>query len=276
MICFPNAKINIGLNIVEKRKDGFHSIESIFQSIDLCDVLEIIEDAEQSPPHVTFTHSGIEIPGNSNDNLCIKAYELMCKKHSLPAIKVHLHKNIPIGAGLGGGSADAAFFIQLLNKKFNLNLRVNEMEHYAARLGSDCSYFVTNKPAYCTQKGDVHAPIDLDLSAYHFVLVNPNLHINTAQAYAGVKPKASERNLAEDIKKLPIEKWKDHIHNDFEDSLFPQFPEIKNIKEKLYSLGALYASMSGSGSTVYGIFSQSVDIEDTFKDYFVWQGKAVS
>ncbi len=271
MLTFPNAKINIGLNIIKKRQDGFHSIESVFYPVNLCDALEVIENTEaNNKERIIFTSSGIKIPGNPNDNLCYKAYHLIAKDYQLPSVKVHLHKHIPIGAGLGGGSSDAAFFIRLLNDKFELGLAWGEMHQYARQLGSDCSFFVSNKPAFAEGKGDEFESIRLDLSNYHIALVYPNIHINTTKAYSGVIPKQAARSLENDIVNLPIEQWKEFIHNDFEDSIFPQFPEIKKIKEQLYSLGASYAAMSGSGSTIYGIFKNQPNLKDYFKDCFVW------
>lgn len=271
MITFPNAKINIGLNIVEKRKDGFHSIESVFYPVNVCDALEVIESDENEA--VVFSSSGIEIPGDANENLCVKAYQLIAKDYSLPKIKIHLHKHIPIGAGLGGGSADAAFFIKLLNDKFELGLAWGEMHHYARQLGSDCSFFVSNKPAYVQGKGDEFESIQLDLSNYFIALIYPSVHINTAKAYSGVVPMKALRSLENDILQLPIENWKDVVKNDFEKSIFIQYPELKMIKEKLYSLGAIYASMSGSGSTVYGIFKDKTALQSEFPNSFIWEGK---
>lgn len=273
MIVFPNAKINLGLNIVEKRQDGFHNIESVFYPVPITDALEIIESTSSSK--ITFSSSGIDIPGKAENNLCVKAYELISKDYDLPNIKVHLHKHIPIGAGLGGGSADAAFFIRALNDKFNLGLSWGEMHHYAKQLGSDCSFFITNKPAFVKGKGEEFECIDLFLNDLYIVLIYPNIHINTAKAYAGVKPKPSERDLEKDILQLPPEDWKDFIHNDFEDSIFREFPEIKTLKDELYQQGALYASMSGSGSTVYGLFKQKANLKDRFKKHFVFESKFI-
>ncbi|MGQ0829508.1 MAG: 4-(cytidine 5'-diphospho)-2-C-methyl-D-erythritol kinase [Bacteroidota bacterium] len=273
MLCFPNAKINIGLNITEKRDDGFHSIESVMYPLALCDALEVIENTNKSSERIVFSSSGISIPGDVRDNLCCFAYHLIAKDYPLPNVKVHLHKHIPVGAGLGGGSADAAFFIRLLNDKFELGISWGEMHHYARELGSDCSFFISNKPAFAEGRGDQYESINVSLSNYHIVLIYPNIHINTAKAYSGVKPKTPVRSLENDILNLPIEQWKDHIHNNFEDSLFLQFLEIKTIKEQLYSLGAVYASMSGSGSSVYGIFKEKTDLKNKFKDHFIFEGK---
>ena len=270
MISFPNAKINIGLNITEKRPDGFHNIESAFYPIALTDALEIVENTDKGVPQISMSFSGIAIPGDASDNLCVKAYHLIAKDYPLPKIKVHLHKHIPIGAGLGGGSADAAFFIRLLNDKFELGLAWGEMHHDARQLGSDCSFFISNKPAFVEGKGEQYESIQLNLSGYYIVLIYPNIHINTAKAYSGVKPKSPLRSLEADLK-LPVEQWKDFVHNDFEDSVFVQFPELKSIKEQLYTEGALYAAMSGSGSTIYGIFKEGVDLKDKFAGCFVWE-----
>lgn len=275
MIVFPNAKINIGLNIIEKRPDGFHNVESVFYPVGLCDALELIENKEEGAERILFTSSGIEIPGNVNDNLCYFAYHLVAEQYPLPNVKIHLHKHIPIGAGLGGGSADAAFFIRALNEKFELGISWGEMHHYARQLGSDCSFFISNKPAFAEERGDVYESMQLDLSKYYIVLIYPNIHINTAKAYSGVRPKRPIRSLESDVLNLPIESWKDHIHNDFEDSVFKQFPEIKSIKEKLYSKGALYASLSGSGSTVYGVFEKKTDLKKEFPGCFVFEGKTM-
>ena len=273
MITFPNAKINIGLNIIEKRDDGFHNIESVFYPVGLCDALEVIENKEAEVERISFTSSGIEIPGDITDNLCYYAYHLVSADYPLPNVKVHLHKHIPIGAGLGGGSADAAFFIRLLNDKFELGISWGEMHNYARQLGSDCSFFISNKPAFAEGRGDVYESAKIDLSDYYLVLIYPDIHINTAKAYAGVKPKQPIRSLEDDILNLPIEQWKEFIHNDFEGSIFPQFPEIENIKEKLYLKGAIYASMSGSGSTVFGIFKNATNLKLEFEGSFVWEGR---
>lgn len=271
MLTFPNAKINIGLNIIEKRNDGYHSIESVFYPVGLCDALEVTENKEPTNERIIFTSSGIDIPGNANDNLCWFAYHLVAADYHLPNVKIHLHKHIPIGAGLGGGSADAAFFIRLLNDKFDLGISWGEMHNYARQLGSDCSFFISNKPAFAEGRGDQYESMKLDLSKYYIALIYPNIHINTAKAYNVVIPKQPARSLEKDILNLPIAQWKDFIHNDFEDSIFPQFPEIKKIKVQLYSLGAEYASMSGSGSTVYGIFKNKTNLKDKFQNCFVWE-----
>ncbi|WDF54118.1 4-(cytidine 5'-diphospho)-2-C-methyl-D-erythritol kinase [Mucilaginibacter sp. KACC 22063] len=248
MIVFPNAKINIGLNITAKRPDGYHNLETVFYPVKINDALEAI-----AAPQLSFTSSGINIPGEPEKNLCIKAYELIKNDYDLAPLKIHLHKHIPIGAGLGGGSADAAFFIKLINEQFSLGLSVEAMQNYARQLGADCAFFIENKPVYAFDKGDQFLPVELDLSNYVIVLVMPPVHVSTAEAYAGVKPEPAEHDLQALIK-LPVADWKDAIKNDFEISVFEKYPQIAAVKKALYDAGALYASMSGSGASVFGIF----------------------
>ena len=256
MILFPNAKINIGLNILSRREDGFHNLETIFYPLAIRDALEVVE-ADQ----MKFTSSGLEIPGDAMDNLCLKAYYLLSKDYKLPPVHIHLHKNIPIGAGLGGGSADASFFIRLINQKFELGMDALQMEGYASKLGSDCAFFIQNKPAIAVGKGDQLQTIDLDLSSYFIMLVMPQVQVSTSDAYRGVRPATMASSLA-DLIKLPIEAWRVAIKNDFEPSVFLQYPIISEIKSKLYSAGALYACMSGSGSSVFGIFEKELKLPD--------------
>ena len=254
MILFPNAKINIGLNILSRREDGFHNLETIFYPLAIRDALEVVE-ADQ----MKFTSSGLEIPGDAMDNLCLKAYYLLSKDYKLPPVHIHLHKNIPIGAGLGGGSADASFFIRLINQKFELGMDALQMEGYASKLGSDCAFFIQNKPAIAVGKGDQLQTINLDLSSYFIMLVMPQVQVSTSDAYRGVRPATMASSLA-DLIKLPIEAWRVAIKNDFEPSVFLQYPIISEIKSKLYSAGALYACMSGSGSSVFGIFEKELKL----------------
>lgn len=254
MIAFPNAKINIGLNIIEKRKDGFHNIESIFYPIfDLVDILEIIELKTKSSPQ--FSSSGISIPGEASFNLCLKAYNLLKEEYDIPIVAIHLHKIIPIGAGLGGGSADAAFTLKLLNDLFKLNLSDEILIEYARKLGSDCAFFIKNKPLYAFGKGDEFEDINLNLSTYKIKIEYPSIHIGTAEAYKGIKPFKSKLQLKEIINQ-PINSWKKSIKNDFESSIFLNYPEIEQLKLKFYEEGAVYTSMTGSGSAVYGIFKK--------------------
>jgi 4-diphosphocytidyl-2-C-methyl-D-erythritol kinase len=266
MLNFPNAKINIGLNIIEKRADGFHNIESCFYPIPCNDALEVIPSASMS-----FEAYGIEIPGNGTDNLCIKAYQLLKADFKLPNFEIHLLKNIPIGAGMGGGSADGAFMLKLLNEMNNLGLSNSQLKAYAQKLGSDCAFFIENKPKYCFGKGDEFEEISIDLSGKYLVLINPNIHISTAEAYAGISPKKPSQNIRE-ILKLDISKWKQTLKNDFEESLFPKYPILPQIKQTLYNLGAEYASMTGSGSTLYGIFEKEINL-DVFEPFWSFQAK---
>ncbi|MFD2145875.1 4-(cytidine 5'-diphospho)-2-C-methyl-D-erythritol kinase [Mucilaginibacter antarcticus] len=254
MINFPNAKINIGLNITERRSDGYHNLETIFYPVQIKDALEVIE-----VPELSFESSGLDIPGRVEDNLCVKGYHLLKKDFDLPPVKIHLHKNIPIGAGLGGGSADAAFFIRLMNDKFEMGLTIDQQLGYARKLGADCAFFIENKPVFAFEKGDEFEPVKLDLSAYSIVLVMPDIHISTSEAYGGVKPTPVSQSLY-DLIYEPIGAWKKSIKNDFENNIFKNHPEIRGAKAALYDAGALYASMSGSGASVFGIFSKAPDL----------------
>ncbi len=245
MVSFPNAKINLGLYITAKRPDGYHNIESCFYPVGWTDVLEIIR-AET----LQFTSSGLPIPAEWQTNLCLKAYRALQPDFNLPAVHIHLHKNIPIGAGLGGGSADGAFTVKLLNDLFELNLSVAQMEDYVRPLGSDCAFFIGNQPLYCYEKGDRFADIEVDLKNYSVVLVNPTIHVSTAEAYGGIIPAIPEVPLR-DILAKPVSEWKHWLRNDFEKTIFSKYPDIARIKGQLYEAGALYASMSGSGATVF-------------------------
>lgn len=267
MVSFPNAKINLGLDIIEKRPDGFHSLESCFYPVQWLDVLEIIPSED-----ILFTSSGIEIPGESNHNLCIKVYNQLKKDFNLPPVQIHLYKNIPIGAGLGGGSADAAFTIKSINKLFNLNLSIAQMEDYLRPLGSDCAFFVSNKPVLAYEKGDRFKEVSLSLKDYYIYLIYPKLHISTKEAYSGVIPQKPVKKI-EEIIRMDITKWKGTLKNDFEATLFPAYPILPEIKETLYSKGAVYASMTGSGSAIYGIFTKEITLNEIFPSNFkVWRG----
>lgn len=264
MILFPNAKINIGLNIIEKRPDNYHNIESVFFPIPLCDVLEVVEAKE-----TTLHLSGIPIDGDSNDNLIMKAYRLMKDEYDLPPVEIHLEKIIPFGAGIGGGSADAAFTLKALNELFKLNLNSGHLKQKAAKIGADCSFFIDNTPSYVTGIGEILEPIELNLKGKFLVLVKPDDHISTKEAYANIHPQRPEVSIKEIIHR-PINEWRGNILNDFEASVFPQHPKVADIKEKLYKLGADYASMTGSGSSVFGLFPEEVDIAEKFREEFYW------
>lgn len=267
MIAFPNAKLNLGLNIAERRTDGFHNLESVFYPVNWTDALEILPAEE-----TVFTSSGIPIPGPPESNLCLKAYELLRADFKLPPVKMHLHKNIPIGAGLGGGSSDAAFALKLLNDLFSLNLVPEKLEAYARRLGSDCAFFIRNKPVFAKEKGDIFEPVTLNLTGYSCLVVYPAIHITTAEAYGKIKPKQPEFLLKESIQNR-LENWPKNITNDFEAALFPTYPVLPELKKQLYQNGADYAAMTGSGSAVFGIFKDSLPTDLTFPDAFrTWSG----
>jgi len=266
MIVFPNAKINVGLNIIEKRSDGYHNIESCFYPVGWSDALEITIADEFG-----FITDGIAIPGNNSDNLCVKAYKMIASDYALPAVQMHLLKAVPIGAGLGGGSSDAAFAIKALDQQFNLQISFEKQLDYARRLGSDCAFFILNKPAYCFEKGDKFEEIDLNLRGKWIVMVNPGIHISTIEAYAGINPQPGRSDLR-NVLKQPVSAWKDEVKNDFEATLFPKYPLLQKIKDDLYSSGAEYAAMSGSGSTLYGIYDNEKNLEKHFSKFKVWQG----
>lgn len=274
MLVFPNCKINLGLQILNKREDGFHNLATIFYPVQLKDVLEVIrrDDGLQiTDDHSTklktqnselsFTSSGLEIAGDEQNNLCIKAYNLLKQDFpSLPPVQMHLHKAIPMGAGLGGGSSDGAFALKLLNEIFQLGLNTEQLIIYALQLGSDCPFFILNKPCYATGRGEILEPIDLDLSAYQFAIVNLGIHVHTGWAFEQLKIQSSNTLEHPDLRKIiqqPITTWKEDLKNDFEEVVAKQHVEIATIKQQLYEAGALYASMTGSGSTVFGIFEKS-------------------
>jgi len=263
MICFPNAKINLGLHILSKRADGYHNIETVFYPVNLCDALEIVP-AENGK--TTFSQTGISVDGRPEDNLVMKAFNLLKKDFDLPEISIYLRKQIPFGAGLGGGSSDAAFIIKLLNDFAGLKLSVEQMEDYAGRIGADCPFFIQNKPVLAEGTGTVFSPVDISLQGYYLAIVKPSVSVSTKEAYAQVKPKQPAVSLKEIIR-LPIREWKNHLVNDFEPGVFSIYPEIKKIKQRLYAEGAIYANMSGSGSAVFGIFEESVRLEWDEKIY---------
>lgn len=261
MITFANAKINIGLQVLNRRTDGYHNLDTVFYPLRLYDVVEVVESQE-----TRLIPSGIPIPNNDGGNLCLRAYHLLQKDFDLPPVEIYLHKNIPIGAGLGGGSADAAFVLKLLNEKFSLGMEEPLLIRYARQLGADCAFFIRNAPVFATGIGDRFEDTPIDLSAYHVVLVNPDIHVSTAEAYRTVKPNVAGRNLRAAVN-LPLEMWKNHIFNDFEPGIFGKYPEIRGIKAALYECGALFAAMSGSGSSVYGIFDGKVELKELERKY---------
>jgi len=265
LIAFPNCKINIGLNVIHKRSDGYHNIETVFYPLNFFDALEIISTSAGASE---FTVTGLPVVSDQN-NLCIKASDLLKKDFpELSFIKMHLLKTILSGAGLGGGSADGAFTLKLLNEKFLLGLSNDQLINYTLQLGSDCPFFLYNKPAFATGRGEGLEPVDLNLSAYKILLVNPGIHIDTSWAFSKITPAKPQLSVKEIIKQ-PMEAWKQELTNDFETPVFETYPEIKKIKEALYKSGALYASLTGSGSTVYGIFDKAAFIDAKFAgDHF--------
>jgi len=269
MVAFPNAKINLGLHILGKRNDGFHDLATVFVPIKLHDVVEVVE-SDNEINSIEYSQTGVDINGDVNDNLCVKAYHLLKQDFPhLPAVKMHLHKKIPMGAGLGGGSADGAFMLNLLNKKFNLNVDLDTLAKLSLQLGSDCPFFIYNKPAYATGRGEILTQINLDLTKYNILIVNPAIHINTGWAFKSLELAQIHNDLLEIIHE-PIETWKSDLKNDFEVPIFTAYPEIAHLKQQLYDLGAIYSAMSGSGSTVFAIFENKLKEEIKFPNsYYV-------
>lgn len=266
MVSFPLCKINLGLTILSKRSDGYHDIETIFFPVPWTDILEIIPSTT-----VLFESSGNPIPGKQEDNLCLKAYHLLKKDFNLPAVKIHLHKIIPTGAGLGGGSSDAAYTLRTLNELFDLKLTPNQLSQYAAQLGSDCSFFCYDGPMLGTGRGELLEAIEINLKGKFLVLVNPDIHVSTAAAYAGVVPHQPDYSLREIVQR-PLVEWKNSMKNDFEESIFKIQPAIKKLKDEMYDAGATYASMSGSGSSVFGIFENKIQLPESFSPMTHWSG----
>jgi 4-diphosphocytidyl-2-C-methyl-D-erythritol kinase len=273
MILYPNAKINIGLSVTEKRSDGFHNIETVFYPISLCDILTIEPDiaTTATDEKLAFTCEGETVIGDKPyDNLCCKAYRLLDADYDLPPTSIRLYKTIPAGAGLGGGSSDASYTLMALNSLYQLNISTDRLALYASCLGSDCAFFLQHNPAFGTGKGDILEPVSLSLADYHILLVKPPVSVSTAAAYSAVIPRKAEYHLPELIQ-FPVSNWRNTVVNDFEASVFRKFPEIGKIKERLYEEGAVYASMSGSGACVFGIFNKNPgELSKLFSDCFCW------
>uniref|UniRef100_UPI00402A0B7A 4-(cytidine 5'-diphospho)-2-C-methyl-D-erythritol kinase n=1 Tax=Prevotella sp. TaxID=59823 RepID=UPI00402A0B7A len=273
MITFPCAKINLGLNIVSKRPDGYHNLETVFYPIPLTDALEIKYMDEKFPSEspCDLKITGNDVDCNEEDNLVIKAYQLLAADFQLPRVHAHLVKRIPTQAGLGGGSSDAAYMIRLLDERFRLNIGIPEMERYAAKLGADCAFFITADPSYAEGIGDVLMPADVPgagLGGYYLAVVKPSVAVSTRDAYAAIVPKTPTK-CCRDIVRQPIETWKDELVNDFEAPIFAMHPELAAIKQSLYDVGAVYAAMSGSGSALFGIFrEQPTGLEKEFEGMF--------
>lgn len=263
MFVYANAKINLGLYVLKKRQDGFHDLESVFLPLDWADKIEIIPSQS-----VEFSTNGIKIPKSEKDNLCMQAYELLKKKHDLPAIKIKLNKQLPIGSGLGGGSADAAFVLKALNDFYQLNINTPTLEEYAAELGSDSVFFIQNIAAMVKGRGEI---IEADekydvLKGYRILIVKPAIFISSKEAYRNINPRFPEKRIEEIIQE-PIENWKNQLKNDFEETIFSVHPILKEIKTQLYKNGAIYAAMSGSGSSIYGVFEKKIPIPTSIQQF---------
>ncbi len=284
MIRFPNCKINLGLSVTHKREDGYHSLDTVFYPLPLYDALEFIESND-----MIFESSGLRIPGDANDNIILKAYRLL--KHdfpSLPNLHIHVHKNIPTGGGLGGGSSDAASMLMMMDEYFNLSHSPSPATNvpltpyplyltpYALSLGSDCPFFLYNTPCHASGRGELLTPIELDLHTFSFILILPNIHIPTPWAFTQLTP-TPPPNSTNDIVRQPVETWKDRLKNDFEEGIFKAYPLLKKIKEDLYHAGAVYASMSGSGSTMYGIIDKNrlEDVKNKIEKEKLFEGLGV-
>lgn len=271
MIDFPCAKINLGLNITEKRADGYHNLETVFFPIPICDALEIKTMDERFPSNVAcdLKVTGNNVCCNENDNLIVKAYNMIAADFDIPRVHAHLYKNIPSEAGLGGGSSDAAYMIRLLDQRFRINIGNAEMEKYAARLGADCPFFITAEPSYAEGIGEILSPVNItdnNLEGYSLVVVKPQIAVSTKEAFSSITPR-KPKMCCRDIVAQPIETWKDALCNDFEESVFGIYPQLNDIKNRIYTLGAAYAQMSGSGSSLFGIFKSDVD-EQSIKNEF--------
>jgi 4-diphosphocytidyl-2-C-methyl-D-erythritol kinase len=267
MIAFPPCKINLGLNVIRKRDDGYHDIETVFYPVPWTDALEIVKSES-----FQFTLSGLPVTGAPEDNLCIKAYELLKEKHGIGTVAMHLHKVIPMGAGLGGGSSDAAHTLKLLDTVFGLKLGHDKLMHYASFLGSDCPFFIHDKPAVGRGRGEILSDIAVPIGNKFLVIVVPDVHVSTAEAYADITPAVPERSCASVVSEVTLKQWKHYLVNDFEKSVVQSHPVIGRIKMELYDFGAAYAAMSGSGSAVYGIFDKPVDLPGTLSRYPHWSG----
>ena len=267
MVTFPPCKINLGLNVIARRQDGYHDIETCFYPVPWTDMLDVVPSKE-----FTFVSSGERVPGPSADNLCVRAWNLLKTEYDIDPVSIHLHKLIPIGAGLGGGSSDGAFTLISLNRIFDLGLTQEKIKAFAARLGSDCAFFVDNSPCIGTGRGDVLMEVDLTLKGKFLIIVKPEVQISTARAYGGITPQAPSLSVREIVEKHPLSEWRDLLHNDFENHLFKEFPLVEAIHQKLYALGARFARMTGSGSAVFGIFDQATDLRKEFETFTYWSG----
>jgi len=272
MIHFSPAKINLGLQILERREDGFHNLRSIMYPTPLCDIIEINQLSEQNTP-LNFSQSGIHFEANKEKNLCIKAWNLMASEHDLPPVSIHLHKQIPVGAGLGGGSSNASTVLKGLNLLTASSVPTERLEELAAQLGSDCPFFLQESPMMMEGRGDLLSPVNLSLKPYYLVLLFPEIHISTAEAYGTVSPHLPDSHLSQEIE-APLDRWKDLLVNDFEKKAFVKHPLILSLKQGLYKAGAKFASMSGSGSSLFGIFDSAPQLPEVIQKYVIWKGPA--
>ena len=270
MIYFSPAKINLGLQIIERRQDGFHNLQSLMYPIPLCDIIEIGQLPGQIMP-VRFTQSGISAGSTPENNLCMRAWELMRSEISLPPVAMHLHKQIPVGAGLGGGSSNASTVLKALNTLAHKPLSTEHMSELAERLGSDCPFFLQADPMLAEGRGEILSRVSVSLGSYFLVVLFPGLHISTAEAYRKVTATRPDKHLKQVIE-APVHQWKDALKNDFEQSLFEQYPQLKKLKHNLYGAGALYAAMSGSGSSLFGIFESCPELPREIRQVVTWQG----
>jgi 4-diphosphocytidyl-2-C-methyl-D-erythritol kinase len=270
MIVFPGAKINIGLRITERRPDGYHNIETVFYPVNLHDALEFVcaEELKEDELYETGKTTGAA----GKDNLVVKAAMKLREIKEFPFLKIHLHKTIPSGAGLGGGSSDAACLLKVVNRSFSLDVGENKLKELALSIGSDCPFFLRNTPAHATGRGEILEPAENMLSGHYLVIVNPRLHISTKEAYSACTPAKPSHSLSELVKK-PVTDWKDNILNDFEDFAISMYPLIGQLKAEMYNSGALFSLMSGSGSSVFGIFSRKPDLPKVIRDYVIYQGE---
>ena len=272
MINFPIAKINLGLNVVERRPDGYHNLETVFYPVPISDALEVtmMDPQFPSPYDCDLKVTNINIEGDEQRNLVVRAYQLLKQDFpQLPRIHAHLHKCIPTQAGMGGGSSDCAYMIRLLNEQYHLGLSDQQMMDYAARLGADCAFFILSRPAYAEGIGERLQPVTLDLSCYHLAVVRPDIPVSTKEAFSLIRPHRPQKNCR-DIVMQPVETWREELINDFEQSVFALHPEIGAIKDRLYELGAVYAAMSGSGSSLFGLFREDIKIGEHFPEMFTW------
>ena len=269
MLCFPNCKINLGLSVTHRREDGYHDIETVFYPVMFKDVLEVVPAATAN-----LQVSGIKLGGNEKDNLVWKAYDLLCREYpgKIPALNIYLHKAIPMGAGLGGGSADGAFMLRLLNDFCHLHLSAEQLAAYALELGSDCPFFIYNTPSLATGRGEKMEPTAIDLSAYSLQLICPKVHVSTRDAFSNIKPRAATFDLR-GLGSLPLQEWRNKVTNDFEEPVFGKYPVLAEIKKQLYAEGAIYASMSGSGSALYAFMEKGqrakINVDSALKEFYM-------